>query len=70
MSTDINTSIDIQKTTKSKISQIDAYDATENFAIPTIELDLWFEFNIDSISFGRAFQSLSQVKRLWIAPIR
>lgn len=45
-----------------RIADIDAYspDAT-NFIFPAIELDLWFKFDPENISFGRAFALLSSV---------
>jgi predicted ATP-dependent endonuclease of OLD family len=45
-----------------RISEIDHYSPEEaNIVFPYIELDLWFEFNPENISFGRAFSLLSSV---------
>jgi len=46
-----------------RISEIDNYapsDVEEN-KLPSIELDLWFEFDPNHIAFGRAFSLLSNV---------
>lgn len=45
-----------------RISEIDQYSPEEgNIVFPSIELDLWFEFDPENISFGRAFALLSSV---------
>jgi putative ATP-dependent endonuclease of OLD family len=45
-----------------RISQIDHYSPKEDdIVFPSIELDLWFEFDPEKISFGRAFALLSSV---------
>ncbi|MGO2393284.1 MAG: ATP-dependent nuclease [Halomonas sp.] len=45
-----------------RISEIDRYAPEEDdFVFPSIELDLWFEFDPENISFGRAFSLLSSV---------
>jgi putative ATP-dependent endonuclease of OLD family len=45
-----------------RISEIDHYSPEEDEVVfPSIELDLWFEFDPDNISFGRAFALLSSV---------
>jgi putative ATP-dependent endonuclease of OLD family len=44
------------------ISAIDHFSPEEDeFVFPSIELDLWFEFDPENISFGRAFALLSSV---------
>ena len=45
-----------------RISEIDQYSPErDDFVFPSIELDLWFEFDPENISFGRAFALLSSV---------
>lgn len=45
-----------------RISEIDHYSPEEDdFVFPSIELDLWFEFDPENISFGRAFALLSSI---------
>ena len=44
-----------------RISEIDHYSPEGDIAFPTIELDLWFDFDPENISFGRAFALLSSV---------
>lgn len=45
-----------------RISEIDHYSPEDkSFIFPSIELDLWFEFDPEKISFGRAFALLSSV---------
>lgn len=44
-----------------RISEIDSYSPEEGIVFPSIELDLWFEFDPENISFGRAFALLSSV---------
>jgi putative ATP-dependent endonuclease of OLD family len=45
-----------------RISEIDHYSPEEAYNVfPSIELDLWFEFDPEKISFGRAFALLSSV---------
>jgi len=44
-----------------RISEIDSYLPEESIVFPSIELDLWFEFDPENISFGRAFSLLSSI---------
>lgn len=44
-----------------RISEIDHYLPEGDIVFPTIELDLWFDFDPENISFGRAFALLSSV---------
>ena len=44
-----------------RISEIDHYWPEGDIVFPTIELDLWFDFDPENISFGRAFALLSSV---------
>ena len=45
-----------------RISEIDHYSPEEDdIVFPSIELDLWFEFDPENISFGRAFALLSSI---------
>ena len=44
-----------------RISDIDHYSPEGHIVFPSIELDLWFDFDPENISFGRAFALLSSV---------
>jgi len=44
-----------------RISEIDHYSPEGDDILPSIELDLWFDFDPENISFGRAFSLLSSV---------
>lgn len=44
-----------------RISEIDHYSPEGDIVFPSIELDLWFDFDPENISFGRAFALLSSV---------